>query len=224
MNLRLLIIEDQKDLADLMKERLMSFGYACDVAYDGIDGEFKGTITEYDAILLDLNMPNKDGFEILADWRTNGMTTPVLIVSARVDIAQRVKGLELGSDDYIVKPFEFEELHARIQAVIRRFHGRVNPIIEIGILRVNPKTRKVSIADKEIKVSAKEFDIIEFLAMNHPNVISVETLADHIYNEGYDPFSSVIRVHIASVRNKLQYHGHSLIINIKGKGYYICES
>lgn len=222
--MRLLIIEDQRDLACLMKERLEGYGYACDVAFDGVDGEFKGSVVEYDAILLDLNMPDKDGFEILEEWRRNGLMTPVIIVSARMESQERVKGLELGSDDYIVKPFEFNELNARIQAVIRRFHGRVNPIINIGVLRLNPKTRKVFVDEIEVKFSAKEFDIIEYLAINHPAVISGEALADHIYNEGYDPFSSVIRVHIASVRNKLKYNGVSLIQNIKGKGYYICET
>lgn len=220
--MRLLIIEDQKELANLMKQRLEQYGYACDLSYSGEDGELKGYITEYDAILLDLNLPDKDGLEILKYWRSNAITIPVLIVTARIEVAQRVQGLELGSDDYIIKPFEFEELHARIQSVIRRFHGRVNPIIEIGAMKINPKTRKVSIHDEEIVLSTKEFDIVEYLAHNYPNVVSAEAIADHIYNEGYDPFSSVIRVHIANVRKKMVCQEVSYVKNVKGKGYFLC--
>lgn len=221
--MRLLIIEDQVALATLMKQRLEEYGYACDVAYNGCEGEWKGSITLYDAILLDLNMPDMDGFEVLKSWRTQNIETPVLIVSARNEVAQRIQGLSLGSDDYIVKPFEFDELHARIQAVIRRYHGRVNPEITIGHLTIHPSTRQVYIDETMILLSAKEFDILEYIALKHPHFVSSEEIVDHVYNEAYDPFSSVIRVHLANIRKKLMVQGTSLLQNSKGKGYYLCE-
>ncbi len=220
--MRLLIIEDNYELADLMKEKLSDFGYVCDVAYDGESGDLKASDNDYDAILLDLNLPDSDGFELLDDWRTRGLSAPVLIVTARGELDQRVKGLQLGSDDYITKPFEFTELDARIQAVIRRFRGRANPVIHIKELSLNPATRKVVLNGQEILLSAKEFDILEYLASCYPRIVSNEELAEHVYDENFDPFSGVIRVHMANMKKKLKIGDISILRNEKGKGYYLC--
>ena len=172
--MRLLIIEDNTELADLMKAKLSGFGYVCDVAYDGEEGDQKAFDNDYDVILLDLNLPDRDGFELLEDWRNQEISVPVLIVTARGELEQRVKGLQLGSDDYIIKPFEFAELNARIQAVIRRFRGRANPVIIIKDLALDPATRRVTLKGREISLSAKEFDILEYLASCHPRIVSNE--------------------------------------------------
>lgn len=220
--MRLLVIEDNRDLADLMKDKLSGFGYVCDVAYDGEDGDLKVSDNDYDAILLDLNLPDRDGFDLLESWRRRELAAPVLIVTARGELEQRVRGLQLGSDDYITKPFEFVELDARIQAVIRRFRGRANPVILVGSLSVDPATRRVTLNGQEIPLSAKEFDILEYLASCHPRIISNEELAEHVYDENFDPFSGVIRVHMANIKKKLKIGGASILCNEKGKGYYLC--
>ena len=219
---RLLIIEDNKELADLMKEKLTGFGYVCDVAYDGESGDLKASDNDYDAILQDLNLPDPDGFELLEGWRDRGISAPVLIVTARSELEQRVRGLRLGSDDYITKPFDFAELDARIQAVIRRFRGRANPAILIGGLSLDPAARRVTLDGREIPLSVKEFDILEYLASCHPRVVSNEELAEHVYDESFDPFSGVIRVHMANIKKKLKIGDVPVLRNEKGKGYYLC--
>ncbi|WP_373127756.1 response regulator transcription factor [Dielma fastidiosa] len=220
--MRLLIIEDNQELADLMKQKLSEFGYVCDVAYDGIEGDYKASDYDYDAVLLDLNLPDKDGFELLEDWRKRGFNVPVLIVSARDELDQRIKGLQLGSDDYITKPFEFAEINARIQAVIRRFRGRAAPVIIIEMLTLDPATRRVTLNKHEVALSAKEFDILEYLASCYPRIVSNEELAEHVYDENFDPFSGVIRVHMANIKKKLKIGDVSILRNEKGKGYYLC--
>lgn len=220
--MRLLIVEDNRELADLMREKLSGLGYVCDTAYDGESGDVKACDNDYDAILLDLNLPDRDGFALLEGWRDQGLLTPVLIVTAQGELEQRVRGLRLGSDDYITKPFEFAELDARIQAVIRRFRGRANPAIVIGGLSVDPATRRVTLEGREIPLSAKEFDILEYLASCHPRIVSNEELAEHVYDENFDPFSGVIRVHMANIKKKLKVGAEPVLRNEKGKGYYLC--
>ena len=222
--MRLLIIEDNKDLAYTMKEGLEKLGFSIDVSNNGVDGEEKAFVNNYDVILLDLNLPDKDGVEILEFLRGNNIETPVIIVTARDEVKDLALGLDLGADDYITKPFEIVELRARIQAVLRRFYGRTNPNITIGSLNINPSSRKVSIDNKEVILGTKEFDIIEYIANKHPSVVSSEEIAEHIYDEFFDPLSSVLRVHIAKLKKKLkEASGRDVIKTIRGKGYLIWE-
>lgn len=221
--MRLLVIEDNTKLALSMKAGLKKEGFYVDVSHNGRDGEEKAYVNSYDAILLDLNLPDKDGLEILRYLRQEGVETPVLIITARDEIRQRAMGLDLGADDYIVKPFQLMELRARIQAVIRRFHGRTNPLITVGALTVNPASRTVEYDGKPIALAAKEFDILEYLANRHPTVVPMEEIAEHIYEEAADPSSSVLRVHLTMLRKKLtQASGKQLLRNIRGKGYQLC--
>ncbi|MBB6714422.1 response regulator transcription factor [Clostridium gasigenes] len=222
--MRILIIEDDKELASVVKRGLEEFGFSSDIANTGQDGEEKIFVNEYDSILLDLNLPDKDGLEVLKSIRETGITTPVIIITARNEVKERAMGLDLGSDDYIVKPFDLIELRARINAVVRRFYGRVNSEIKIGELLINPKTRVVSYKLKEVKFSAKEFDILEYIANNHPSVVSSESITEHVYDEFFDQFSSVLRVHIANLRKKLKIGAEKdILITLKGKGYRIWE-
>lgn len=221
--MRLLVIEDNKELAVTMKDYLhRQYKYVCDLAFTGSEGELKAYDASYDVILLDLNLPDKDGFEILSFLRSEQINTPVLILTARIEQESKIRGLLLGGDDYITKPFDFAELHARIQAVVRRSHGRSNPFISIGPLKVDPHTRTVTLDQQNIALSVKEFDILEVLANNHPTIMSNEEIAEHIYDEDFDPFSSVLRVHMANLKKKLVYQEGSILKNIKGKGYYLC--
>jgi two-component system response regulator QseB len=222
--MRLLIIEDNKELAYNMKEGLDNLGFIVDVSNLGLDGEEKAFVNSYDVILLDLNLPDKDGLDILKYLRSNGIDTPIIIVTARDEIKELAKGLDLGADDYIRKPFEIVELRARIQAVIRRFYGRSNPNIVIGSININAGSRKVTIDNKEVPLAVKEFDILEYIANRHPDVVSSEDIAEHIYDEFFDPMSSVLRVHIAKLKKKLkEVSGRDIIKTTRGKGYSIWE-
>ena len=222
--MRVLIIEDDKVLSYEMKKGLEQKGFTVDIANSGLAGEEKAYVTNYDVILLDLNLPDKDGLDILSFLRDNNRNIPVIIVSARDRLEDRVSGLDLGADDYIVKPFDFVEMASRIQAVIRRFYGRTNPEIKISQLTINPQKRSVFYEETRVDLSSKEFDILYYLAENYPHVVSSEMIAEHIYDEFFDPFSSVLRVHIANLRKKLkQVAGYDLLITYKGKGYGLCD-
>ena len=220
--MRVLIIEDNIELSMAMKEGLSNSGFTIDISNSGVHGEEKAFINNYDVILLDLNLPDIDGLKILKSIREKGISTPIIIVTARSEIKQRTLGLNMGADDYVVKPFDFTELSARINAVARRLYGRANPEIKIQELLINPQTRKVFYGQTQINLSAKEFDILEYIANCYPAVVSSEAISEHVYDEFADPFSSVLRVHIANLRKKLKLaSGKDIIVTNKGKGYSI---
>lgn len=222
--MRLLIIEDNKPLANSMKVGLEKAGFHIDVSYTGLDGEERAYVNGYDAILLDLNLPDKDGIEILKFLRSSDIVTPVIIITARDEIEERALGLDLGADDYLTKPFQLLELRARVQAVIRRFNGRATPNITVGDLVIDPAARKAEIKGVKLELAAKEFDILEYIASLNPKVVSSEEIAEHVYDESFDPFSSVLRVHLTRLRKKLsEAAGYDVLITIRGKGYYLCE-
>lgn len=221
--MRVLIIEDHKELSDSVREHLLIENYQVDVAYEGIIGEEKAFVNEYDVILLDLNLPDKDGIDILKFLRSEGIETPIVIMTARDALDERTLGLDAGADDYIGKPFQLKELSARMRAVIRRYYGRSQPLITIGSLTINPASRQAKWNQDLIPLNVKEFDILEYLAMRHPSVVSSEEIAEHIYDEDFDPFSSILRVHFTRLRKKLEKTcGKDILVNIRGKGYYIC--
>lgn len=221
--MRILIIEDNKELCDTMKQGLEQYGFKVDTAYIGKEGEEKAFTNDYDVILLDLNLPDKDGLEILKFLRLEHVKSPIIIITARDEIEERVLGLDLGADDYLTKPFQLIELRARLQAVIRRFNGRTNPMIEIGQLCIKPTVRTVTWKGTIIPLVTKEFDILEYIAFKYPAIISSEEIIEHIYNEDFDPFSTVLRVHLSKLRKKLKSaSGADILITIRGKGYYLC--
>lgn len=223
--MRVLIIEDDRQLAKEMKTGLERQGFTVDIANTGLEGEEKASITDYDAVLLDLNLPDRDGLDILAFLRNSGRNMPVLIVSAREAVKERAAGLDLGADDYIVKPFDFIELTSRIRAVVRRFYGRTSPRITIGSLSVNPAARTAVWENVDIPLSVKEFDILLYLAECYPKVVFSEEIIEHTYNEEFDLFSSVLRVHISNLRKKLQAaSGQNLLVTVKGKGYHLWKN
>ena len=222
--MRILIIEDEKELALAMKEGLLQFGFICDLSFCGNEGEEKAMINEYDALLLDLNLPDQDGLEVLRKLRRSEKSIPIIIVTARDDVIQRAQGLDLGADDYRTKPFDFVELRARLQAVIRRFYGRSQNDITVGSLNIDPKTRIALFQEEQLNLTAKEFDILEYICSRYPEVVSSEDICEHIYDEFFDPFSSVVRVHISNWKKKLKNIANQEVrLTIKGKGYRLCD-
>lgn len=221
--MRLLVIEDNIELSNSMKKGLENMNFKVDISNTGEEGEEKASINEYDVILLDLNLPDTDGIEVLKYLRKKSIDTPIIIITARDNVSDLAIGLDNGADDYITKPFQLLEVRARIHAVIRRFHGRTNPIINIGTLKLNPVNRTVYIDEKEVKLAIKEFDILEYICYKHPAVVSSEEIVEHVYDENFDPFSSVLRVHISRLKNKLKnIQGQDVLVNVRGKGYCLC--
>lgn len=221
--MRILIIEDNFELFEYMKKSLEQEGFAVYTSYCGIEGEDKAYVNDYDILLLDLNLPDKDGLEIIRFLRAANIQTPVIMITARDTIYDRATGLDSGADDYLTKPFDLIELKARIRAVVRRFQGRTNPLIQIEQLVVNPLTRRAKFDGQDIPLSVKEFDILEVIASRYPAVVSSEEISEHIFDEMYDTFSSSLRVHIMRLRNKLaDTSGQEILKTMRGKGYYLC--
>lgn len=215
--MRVLIIEDNVEILKCMKVELQKSGLYVDIANNGLEGEEKAYVNEYDVILLDLSLPDKDGMEILKYLRKENIETPIIIITASIEIT---KGLNLGADDYIVKPFNMDELNARIQAVLRRFRGRGNPNIVLNQLIIDPISRRANYDKKRIDLTTKEFDILEYLAIRYPAIVSSEEILEHTYDESFDSFSSVLRVHIAKLRKKLKKTtGKDILLTTRGKGY-----
>lgn len=221
--MRVLVVEDNRELVLSVKKGLEQENISVDVAYDGESGEEKAFINSYDGILLDLNLPKKDGLSVLQSLRAEEVESPVIIITARDEIEERAKGLDFGADDYLVKPFELLELKARIRAVIRRYHGRALPQISIGALKIDPLGRRVSYQKTEVVLKPKEFDILLCIAQRHPAVVSSEEISEHVYDEDFDPFSSVLRVHLARLKKKLAEAAEKEVLKtIRAKGYPLC--
>lgn len=221
--MKLLIIEDFVELAVKMKEALEAIGFYVDVANNGNSGEEKAFVNKYDAILLDLNLQDKDGIDILRFLRENDIAVPIIIITARDELKDRVSGLDYGADDYLVKPFQLEELRARVQAVIRRFYGRHHSVINIEGLCIDSRARTVTLHSQPVALLAKEYDILEYLAIRYPEIVSSEELAEHVYDESFDPFSSALRVQLTRLRKKLKQSASSdILVTIRGKGYTLC--
>lgn len=220
--MRLLIIEDCVEVLNYMKTELEKNGFYVDIASNGTDGEEKAYINDYDIILLDLTLPDKSGIDILRYLRKENIQVPVIIISGISEKEEIIRGFNLGADDYMTKPFLIDELVARINAVIRRFHGKLNPSIKIGDIVIDTTRRRVTFNDEYIDLTSKEYDILEYLAIKHPATISSEELLEHVYDEYFDSFSSVLRVHITKLRRKIkEIAGKDILINIRGKGYSI---
>lgn len=185
-SLKILIVEDEKKLAEILKKGLEEHSFVVDLAFDGEEGLYMAETYTYDAIILDIMLPEVDGFTILNRLRTEKIDTPILVLTARGEIEDRVKGLNTGADDYIVKPFEFSELLARLKAIIRRGKGRASPVITVDDLTIDTNSRTVRRGDREIRLSAKEYSILEYLALNKGRIISRTELIDHVYDMNFD--------------------------------------
>jgi len=222
--MRVLIVEDEKSLADILKKGLEEEGYAVDVAYDGEDGLFMAENEPSDVIVLDIMLPVIDGMTILKNIRKAGMKTPVLMLTARDTVMDKVSGLDSGADDYLTKPFHFEELLARLRALIRRDSEVNASVIEIGDLTVNIATHEVRRGEKNVLLSAREYSLLEYMAVNRNKVMSRTLLSEHLYDHDFDLDSNVIDVFINRIRNKIDRgFDKKLIHTIRGTGYMMKE-
>ena len=217
--MRILVIEDEFDLRRLLTEILQEEGYAVDAAADGEDGLSKAQMWTYDAIVLDLMLPKMDGWDVLENLRKTHQT-PVLILSARDALSDRVLGLDIGADDYLVKPFERLELLARLRALIRRAAGQTQSTIELGEFTIDLRDRCVRQGDQTINLTAREYSLLEYLAVHRGKVVSRTELYDHLFDETDNSLSNLLDVHVSNLRKKL---GAELIETRRGQGYVICE-
>lgn len=217
--MRILAIEDESDLRRLLTEILQEDGYAVDSAADGEDGLSKARMWNYDAIVLDLMLPKIDGWDLLETLRETHRT-PVLILSARDALSDRVLGLDIGADDYLVKPFERLELLARLRALIRRAAGQPQSSIQLGELTIDLSDRCVRQGDQNISLTAREYALLEYLAIHRGKVVSRTELYDHLFDETDSSLSNLLDVHVSNLRKKL---GADLIETRRGQGYVICE-
>jgi DNA-binding response OmpR family regulator len=205
-----------------LKKGLEEEGFAVDVAHDGEEGDFKARTAEYDVIILDLMLPKQDGLTLLQHWRRDDLKTDVLVLTARGSIEDKVRGLDLGADDYLTKPFELEELLARIRAVIRRRHGVKDPILRVCDLEIDTATRTVKRGGQSIHLTPREYALLEFLAYHRGRVVSRSMIWEHLYDEQDENTSNVVDVYIRYLRNKIDKgFDPPLIITRWGEGYLL---
>lgn len=212
-----MIVEDEPRLLRTLSKALREEGYAVDTAEDGEEGAFKALGCDYDAVVLDVMLPGMDGWEILRRLRKE-KATPVLMLTARDATTDRVKGLDGGADDYLVKPFELDELFARIRAIIRRHAGRSHPKLVVGDVEIDTRGRRVEMAGRPATLTAREYAILEYLALHRGEVISRSELYEHLFDENEDTLSNLLDVHVHGIRRKLRA---DLIVTRRGEGYLI---
>jgi len=220
--MRVLVVEDERKIADFIRRGLTEQGYAVDIAYDGDEALDWPAVAEFDVVILDVMLPGRDGIEVCRTLRERGARVPILMLTARDAVEDRVRGLDSGADDYLVKPFAFAELLARLRALARREPGMIAPSLELGDLTLDTTTREVSRAGQVIEMTTKEYAILEYM-MRHPNqVLTRSMIAEHVWNYDFDNASNVIDVHIRNLRRKID-DGFStkLISTIRGAGYRI---
>ena len=215
--MRILIVEDEPDLLASLAQALREEGYAVDTADNGNDGLFNAEGTDYDAIVLDVMLPGMDGWEILKCLRKT-KKTPVLMLTARDQTRDRVKGLDTGADDYVVKPFDLAEIFARLRALIRRSVNQTTNVIEIGDVKIYTAARNIFFKEKIIEITAREYALVEFLALHRGEVVTRTQLYEHLFDENESSLSNLLDVHVSNVRKKL---GAEFIATRRGHGYCI---
>lgn len=222
--MRLLLAEDERDLNRLITKKLTSAGYSVDSFFDGEEAIHVLSYTDYDGVILDIMMPKADGFAVLRALRERGKTTPVLFLTARDAIADRVRGLDSGANDYLVKPFAFDELMARIRAMTRLSFGASESVLTVGDLTLNLATQEVRRGGQPITLSAKEYALLEYLMHNQGIVLSREKIENHIWNLDYEGGTNVVDVYISYLRKKIdEGHKEKLIHTVRGRGYVLRE-
>lgn len=219
--MKILIIEDQKDLNSAIAKGLKSRGFAVDQVFDGKDGLAKATVNRYDTIVLDLNLPFLDGIQVGIKLREAKITTPIIALTARDSLKDKLLGFTTGFDDYLTKPFDFPELVARIIALVRRAHPNKEPLLITDKISLNPTTRQASIARKPVKLTKIEFNILEYLLRKKGVVVTNQEIIEHIWSEEADLLDPPIRSHIKNLRKKLGDKDLAIIETIAGVGYRI---
>ena len=222
--MRILLIEDNRRLSDSLRMTLQDDGYAVDAAYDGLEGEETALMTGYDVIILDIMLPEKDGFAVCRALRNKHLKTPILMLTARDALEDRVGGLDSGADDYLIKPFEVDELRARIRALLRRETDSKASTLSLADLELDPATHEVRRAGDAIELTAKEFALLEYL-LRHPNrMVTREMAEEHLWSYDHTIGSNVVDVYIRRLRRKIDdAHPVKLIETVRGVGYRICR-
>jgi two-component system copper resistance phosphate regulon response regulator CusR len=219
---RILLVEDEPRMAQVVAKGLRENSYAVDIAVDGPAALYQTTINDYDLILLDVLLPGADGFEVCRELRARGDTTPVLMLTARATVGDRITGLDAGADDYLTKPFAFGELLARVRALLRR-EPRMHPdVFQLEDLVVDSASHRVSRASREIDLTAKEYALLEYLARRAGQLVTRAEIAEHVWDESFDPFSNTIEVFVNRLRKKIdESYPVKLIHTRRGEGYIL---
>jgi two-component system response regulator PhoP len=215
--MRILVVEDEPNLSAQLKERLGAEGFIVDLAADGEEGLYFGREYDYDAAVVDLGLPKLDGMDLIAELRKENRDFPVLVLTARGNWQDKVEGLEAGADDYLTKPFQAEELLARLNALMRRAAGYASPVIEQGSLKLDTAKKEVRVKDALVELTAYEYKVLEYLMLNPSRVVSKTELTDHLYEQDFDRDSNVIEVFVGRLRKKLT--PVNPIRTIRGQGY-----
>jgi DNA-binding response OmpR family regulator len=220
--MRLLLIEDEENAARMIAKGLRQESHAVDIAEDGESGLHKALSRPYDLIILDIRLPLKDGFTVCRELRQAGLQIPVLMLTASGAYQDRVNGLDLGADDYLVKPFDMNELFARVRALLRRRPLLQNPVIRVDTLEINTRSRTVRRAGEFIRLTAKEYALLECLARDADTLLGRERISEQVWNESYDPFSNLIEEYIKRLRKKIDFEGQRPLIHARrGEGYIL---
>lgn len=215
--MKVLIIEDDPDIARQLSSHLSECGFVAHVAMDGEEGHYQGEVEEYDAVLLDIGLPSMDGFTILERWRSAGRTMPVIILTARTHKMETIRGLEAGADDYIYKPFDLEELVARVRSNIRRHTGQLGQTVSCKNVLFDMRTGRISVNGVYVKLTRTEFRMLQYLFMYQGKLVSMTEISEHVY-EDFDHDSAIIARHIANIRKKI---GDGIILTESNRGYYV---
>ena len=213
---KVLVVEDEATLSQHIADALGASGYAVDCAFDGERADFLNRTEHYDAVILDLGLPKIDGLTLLRGWRTAGLAVPVLVLTARGSWHEKVQGFDGGADDYVSKPFQIEEVLARLRALIRRATGQVGPELRSGDVALDPRSARVTRGGTPVKLTSHEFRVLSYLMHHRGRVISQAELTEHIYAQGFDRDSNTVEVFIARLRRKL---GTAFIETVRGMGY-----
>lgn len=214
--MRVLVVEDDADLNRQLVSALADAGYAVDSARDGEEGHFLGDTEPYDAVVLDLGLPQKDGLSVLEQWRRDGRTMPVLILTARDRWSDKVAGMDAGADDYVAKPFHMDEMLARMRALLRRGAGHAKNEIEVGPMRLDSRTSRVTVNGSPVKLTSHEYRLLAYLMHHNGRVVSRTELIEHLYDQDFDRDSNTIEVFVGRLRKKVPAE---LIETVRGLGY-----
>ena len=214
--MRILLVEDDPDLSRQLKQALSDSDYVVDHAPDGEEAQFLGETEPYDAVILDLGLPKVDGVSVLERWRREGMTSPVLILTARAAWSDKVAGFDAGADDYLAKPFHTEELLARLRALLRRAAGHAQPALACGGLRLDPRAARASVNGEPVRLTSLEYRLLHYVMMHQGRVISRTELVEHLYDQDFDRDSNTIEVFVGRLRKKI---GPERIETVRGLGY-----
>lgn len=220
--MRILVVEDEVKIAQFIKRGLKEEGYAVDVSHDGEQGHFMLSSNDYDAIILDIMLPKVDGLELCRKLRQEGNQTPIIMLTAKDTVKDKVKGLDSGADDYLSKPFAFEELLARVRVLLRKKDGRIQTQLKVDDLVLDLLTHKVTRSGRDIDLTVKEYALLEYLMRNAGNIVTRTMISEHVWDINFDTFTNVIDVYINYLRNKVDSgFDIKMIHTVRGKGYLL---